>query len=110
MTDSTAGVRFGTRDWIVHSRHATSRQARSATKIWMTTACGAKNHRTDRSGFRELRRAGLLINMDTGFGWNRGAGLGWMMLRGAMLRSTTAAGYTRADIGDGRRVQFTCSR
>ena len=57
-----------------------------------------------RSGIRRWRRAGYPIPTATGRMSVRGAGPGWIATRGALRRSTTAAGRNSAGAGAGSRV------
>src|SRR5579883_3328729 len=54
-----------------------------------------------RFGLRQLLPDGRRIITATGFGLPLGDGLGWMPRPGVMRHSTTAAGFSSADFGDG---------
>src|SRR5215469_8506924 len=103
MTDSTDGARFATSAKTLRFPLAMWHRELRATKTSTRTVPGAKFRLMVRCGFRRRSRPdGLLINMDIGLGLNLGAGPGSMMRLGVMRRSTTDAGSTPADIGDGR--------
>src|SRR5262249_54249759 len=73
--------------------------------ILMTTARGTKNRITVRCGTRtSLTPAGLLTATATGTTMARGAGRGSTIPRGALLRTTTAAGLSSVTAGAGARV------
>src|SRR5438477_10143428 len=111
MTASMAGGPRETSVPTLPCRRVTLLPEPWATKISMTTAYGAKSRPTVRSGCRvRYRRIGLLINMDTGSRLSRGAGPGSTTLPGDMPPSTTGAGFTPADIGDGPQVPLMYSR
>src|ERR1700728_4203277 len=90
---SIPGPRAAITATIFRARRNICRAMWSALTISMTTAIGATIPVTDTSGFpTEWKADGRLITLATGFGFLRGDGLGWMILRGAMLHSTTDVG------------------
>src|SRR5713226_5734919 len=64
-----------------------------ATATWMTTVTGAMNRNTAMFGTRvKLRPVGLPTAMAIGTGSAPGAGPGWTIRLGALLRTTMVAG------------------
>src|SRR5882757_9329607 len=75
----------------------------------MSTAIGVTTATTVMFGIRlESRSTGHLIALDTGLGFHRGVGLGWMMRRGDLRPFTMGVGRNCAADGAGCPVRFTC--
>src|ERR1700730_848221 len=75
-------------------------------RILTNTVVGVRCRNTARFGFRiRPLLAGLRIVTATGLGFLPGAGLGWMMRRGALRHFITAAGRSSEEVGAGFRAR-----
>src|ERR1700739_4235216 len=84
---------------------------RQAIAIWMMMEAGAMSPSMATCGIRlKLPRTGHLTAMGLGIGLARGAGRGLTIHRGALRRSTTAAGRSSAAGGVGALGQFLVPR